>query len=109
MEGEGDEGGDELKKAVGKRVPGVCKDVEGVEGEGEGKEGAEADVDSDSEIPGLVDRESDADSGCDDDIKQEEGVAGQKQKCQALVEVQRTNAKALMRGTVRKCATSTYL
>ena len=109
MEGEGDEGGDELKKAVGKGVPGVWKHVEEVEGEGEGKEGGEADVDSDSDMPGLVDRESDADSGCDDDMKQEEGVAGQEQKCQALVEVQRTTAKALMRGSVRKCATSTYL
>jgi len=32
-------------------------------------------------------------------MEQEEGQA---QKCQALVEVQRTTAKALMRGSVRK-------
>jgi hypothetical protein len=32
-------------------------------------------------------------------MKQEEGQA---QQCQALVEVQRTTAKALMRGSVRK-------
>ena len=37
--------------------------------------------------------------GDDVDMKQEEGQA---QKCQALVEVQRTTAKALMRGSVRK-------
>jgi hypothetical protein len=45
----------------------------------------------------------------DADSDDEEGAAGQERECQALVQMQRTTAKALMRGSIRRCPTSVYL
>ena len=102
-EGEGEERGDE-EEAVGNGESEVGEDVEEMEGEVEGKEGGEEEeVESDSDLPKLEYGNSDADS---DD---EEGAAGQERECQALVQVQRTTANALMRGSIRRCPTSVTL
>ena len=64
----------------------VGEDVEEMEGGVEGKEGGEEEeVESDDDMPKL------------------EG------ECQALVQVQRTTAKAFMRGSIRRCPTSVTL
>ena len=84
-EGEGEERGDE-EEAVGKGESEVGEDVEEMEGGVQGKEGGEEEeVESDDDMPKL------------------EG------ECQALVQVQRTTAQALMRGSIRRCPTSVTL